>query len=81
MKTKTIYRCTNCGHTAPKWMGRCTSCGEWETFVEEVQERGNKGKSRRNGGTALQDGGLLVAAYRLPGGVAATRAGLPLRRP
>ncbi len=51
MKTKTIYRCTNCGHTAPKWMGRCTSCGEWETFVEEVQERGSKGKSRRNGGT------------------------------
>lgn len=33
-------------------MGRCTSCGEWETFVEEVQERSGKGRVRRNGGTS-----------------------------
>ncbi len=44
MKTKTVYRCTNCGHVAPKWMGRCPSCGEWETLVEEVQERTARGK-------------------------------------
>ncbi len=35
---KTLYVCSNCGHTEPKWLGRCPDCGEWSTFVEEVQE-------------------------------------------
>ena len=34
-KTKTVYFCTQCGHESPKWLGRCPSCGEWNTFVEE----------------------------------------------
>ncbi len=38
-KTKTAFFCTNCGAQSPKWMGRCTSCGEWNTFVEEVVEK------------------------------------------
>src|ERR671932_1059579 len=35
---KTLYVCSNCGHTEPKWLGRCPDCGEWSTFVEEIQE-------------------------------------------
>ena len=35
---KTLYVCSNCGHTEPKWLGRCPDCGEWSTFAEEVQE-------------------------------------------
>src|SRR6185295_2108300 len=35
MKTKTQYACQQCGHAAPKWIGRCPSCQEWNTFVEE----------------------------------------------
>ncbi len=38
MATKTQYVCSNCGHQAPKWLGRCPDCGEWSTFVEEVRE-------------------------------------------
>ena len=38
-KTKTAYRCTNCGAEYPKWGGRCESCGEWSTLVEEIVER------------------------------------------
>jgi DNA repair protein RadA/Sms len=38
MATKTLYVCSNCGHQAPKWLGRCPDCGEWSTFVEEVRE-------------------------------------------
>lgn len=34
-KTKTAYLCSNCGYDSPKWLGRCPSCGEWNTFVEE----------------------------------------------
>lgn len=36
-KTKTIYVCQNCGVTTPKWVGRCNSCGEWNTIVEEIE--------------------------------------------
>ncbi|MEE9415744.1 MAG: DNA repair protein RadA [Acidimicrobiales bacterium] len=37
---KTVYACTGCGAQAPKWVGRCGSCGEWNTLVEElVQSR------------------------------------------
>lgn len=33
-KEKTVYVCTQCGYEAPKWQGRCPSCGEWNTFKE-----------------------------------------------
>lgn len=41
-KVKTAYFCQNCGHQAPKWLGRCPSCGEWNTMVEEVLEKEDK---------------------------------------
>jgi len=40
-KAKTVFFCQNCGAQSVKWIGRCPSCGEWNTYVEEViqQER------------------------------------------
>lgn len=35
-KTKTVYTCRNCGTQSPKWLGRCSNCGEWNTFEEEI---------------------------------------------
>ncbi len=35
-KTQTTFFCKNCGASAPKWIGKCPSCGEWNTYVEEV---------------------------------------------
>ena len=35
-KVKKAYFCKNCGFEAPKWLGRCPSCGEWNSFAEEV---------------------------------------------
>ncbi|MGB3850090.1 MAG: DNA repair protein RadA [Tunicatimonas sp.] len=35
-KTKTVYVCQNCGASSPKWAGKCPSCGEWNTYVEEI---------------------------------------------
>lgn len=35
-KIKSAYFCQTCGHSSPKWLGKCPSCGEWNTFVEEV---------------------------------------------
>lgn len=38
-KSKSVYICQNCGAQSPKWLGRCTSCNEWNTFVEELISR------------------------------------------
>src|SRR5687767_12296500 len=35
LKTKTQYVCQQCGHTSPKWIGRCPSCQQWNSIVEE----------------------------------------------
>jgi DNA repair protein RadA/Sms len=38
-KVKTAFFCQNCGTQSPKWAGKCPSCGEWNTFVEEVIQK------------------------------------------
>jgi len=35
-KTKTAFFCQNCGAQSPKWIGKCNSCGQWNTYVEEI---------------------------------------------
>lgn len=35
-KSKTVYVCRNCGADSPKWIGKCPSCGEWNSYIEEV---------------------------------------------
>lgn len=35
-KAKTVFFCQNCGAQSVKWIGRCPSCGEWNSYVEEV---------------------------------------------
>ncbi|HPX89073.1 MAG TPA: DNA repair protein RadA [Methylophilaceae bacterium] len=39
-KAKTIYTCTECGASEPKWQGQCPSCMAWNTLVESVEESG-----------------------------------------
>ncbi len=34
-KSRSHYACQSCGHSAPRWFGRCPACGEWNTCVEE----------------------------------------------
>jgi len=55
-KTKTMYVCQNCGADSPKWIGRCPSCGEWNTYVEEVVSKGNAEK--------IISGGFTVTAQK-----------------
>ena len=40
-KTRSVYVCQNCGVDSPKWIGKCPSCGEWNTFVEEIIHKEN----------------------------------------
>ena len=44
-KDKTTFTCTECGGTSPRWLGKCPSCGAWNTLIEQVAEAG-PGKNR-----------------------------------
>jgi DNA repair protein RadA/Sms len=46
-KTKTTFFCQNCGAQSAKWVGKCTSCSEWNTYVEEVVHKESKGDRTR----------------------------------
>ncbi|MBN2259310.1 MAG: DNA repair protein RadA [Clostridiales bacterium] len=38
-KKKTMFVCQNCGNTSVKWIGKCPECNEWDSFVEEFDEK------------------------------------------
>ncbi len=40
IKTKSVWFCNECGAESPKWIGKCPSCGQWNTMVEEVVSTG-----------------------------------------
>src|SRR3954453_8078420 len=69
-KSKTVYRCTECGADYAKWQGRCDTCGEWNTLVEETVAPklavGAGGSARRIGGArSLGEGGSIAVTPRL----------------
>ena len=51
-KVKKAYFCRECGFEAPKWLGRCPSCGEWNTFTEEIIAKGNNSSAAAAVGTS-----------------------------
>ncbi len=68
-KSRTAYRCTECGAEYSKWQGRCDQCGEWNTLVEEIvapKVAAAGGSSRRIGGArSLAEGGSVAVTPRL----------------
>jgi DNA repair protein RadA/Sms len=48
-KSKSVYRCTECGHEHPKWVGRCEACGEWNAIAEEPAIARGSGAAGRRG--------------------------------
>jgi DNA repair protein RadA/Sms len=43
-KDKSIYVCTECGGSSPRWLGKCPSCGAWNTLVESIEEGASKNR-------------------------------------
>ncbi len=41
-KAKSLYTCSECGGTTPKWLGKCPSCDAWNTLIESVAEAPSK---------------------------------------
>ena len=67
-RTKSVYRCTECGADHPKWAGRCDVCGAWNSLVEEMAAKATHtgGASRRAGGArTLAEGGSVAPTPRL----------------
>ncbi len=74
-KEKAVYICQNCGVQSPKWLGKCPSCGEWNTFVEEVVRLGGPsppGRASRSAGRDIQPRRLIDVTrekqYRISSG-------------
>jgi DNA repair protein RadA/Sms len=71
VKTKKVFYCQNCGSQSDKWQGKCNSCNEWNTIVEEVVKKETKndrlqlftankqGAGKSNAPILLQDVGLV----------------------
>ena len=66
-KLKTVYVCSNCGETSPRWMGRCPSCGSWNTMNEDVVAEAPKAglSGGKAAAPARQEGVTSLTARRL----------------
>ncbi len=48
-KDKSIYVCSECGGTSAKWLGKCPSCGAWNTLIEQAAGGANAPANNRFG--------------------------------
>ena len=66
-KLKTVYVCSNCGETSPRWMGRCPSCGSWNTMNEDVVAEAPKAgtAAAKQAAAARPEGVTTLTAKRL----------------
>lgn len=64
-KLKTVYVCTSCGETSPRWLGRCPSCGSWNTMEEDVVQQPAKSAAKAGGAAVRAEGITNLTARRL----------------
>ena len=56
-KEKAVFVCQNCGYISPKWVGKCSNCNSWNSFIEEIQSsepKGLKSKTQAAPGNAIK---------------------------
>ncbi|MGM0431759.1 MAG: DNA repair protein RadA [Spirochaetota bacterium] len=46
-KNRVVYKCSSCEHEEAKWMGRCPSCGAWNTFEKTISQQAQSGKTEK----------------------------------
>lgn len=64
-KSKTIFICSNCGTQSPKWMGHCTACDSWNTYVEEIIQKEHSAEDKSGGWRSLNPEIVPSKAIRL----------------
>lgn len=73
MKAKSLFYCTECGNESPKWQGKCSACGAWNTIAEqpaETKKKSTSGPTRSN---------LGLTARRIPRVMSEVESGDELR--
>lgn len=70
-KPRSVWRCQNCGASAPRWIGRCPDCAEFGTFVEEIEQPVGHGRQAAASSAAVisLDAVGAVDAKREPTGI------------
>ncbi|MGQ0703929.1 MAG: DNA repair protein RadA [Gemmatimonadales bacterium] len=68
-RPRSVYRCAECGHDHPKWVGRCEACGAWNTVAEEPVAKGVR--SVRGGQGARGGRGNALNASSVPSALSA----------
>ena len=64
-KDKTAFVCSECGYDSPKWVGRCPSCGRWNTMKEFTVSAEPKPSASTRAAAALAGTGRQRGAVRL----------------
>jgi len=65
------YVCSNCGATYSSWMGRCTTCGEWNTITEQVSiTTATAGSSGKKLAPKSVSKALAIKTERIKSGIA-----------
>ena len=80
MKVKTTYFCQNCGAQSPKWIGKCPSCNEWNTYVEEVIAKETKSLTGRSTSTQRATKPLKLSEIEQSGDIRITLPDKELNR-
>ena len=60
-KSKSAFFCTNCGYESAKWVGKCPACNEWNTFTEEVIDKGKGNTATWEDYAVTQKGTEVIA--------------------
>jgi DNA repair protein RadA/Sms len=64
-RSRTVYRCSECGADHAKWAGKCDACGEWNTLVEEIAAPKVATKRGKPGVGGFGAGGRVVETPRV----------------
>ena len=64
-KLKSIYVCTQCGETSPRWLGRCPSCGAWNTMTEDVVAEPTKASGSKSSAPSRTPGQTSLTPLKL----------------
>lgn len=79
-KIKTTYFCQNCGAQSGKWIGKCPSCNEWNTYVEEVIHKETKNTAGRSQSTQRATKPLKISEIEQSGEIRITLSDKELNR-
>lgn len=59
-KARVRFVCQSCGAVSPRWIGKCPSCGAWESYVEEVEQAATPTQTRLAGGSGASASAEVV---------------------